>query len=877
MIQTKLAISSPGDPYEQEADRVADTVMRMPTPTKNAEKKTHSAGALVQRRVSEGESGLAEAPPIVDEALRSAGQPLDADSRAFFEKRFGHDFSQVRVHTNSNAAESARVVGASAYTVGSNVLFAKGWYRPQTAEGRQLLAHELTHVLQQSGTKGGPVTQGAEPVQNQTRGNILQRQLADTKKRMIVLSLDEIKKDARREQLRKQSGQTEAKVCRSVGKEADKQNCPTKLEPGTEVNLVAPKVGGLWLKIENTGFPGFGPKEETHILAAFAKEKPVPVPAKPKPALAAPPKEEEEESVSGKARKRLRGLSKKVRWIPPKGHPHGRTMTAINLVITAKDFYFTEPFDTELAQTILDRVQRNFTNAYLTDSNFDKAFGHMSGLARTDLRMMMIMGRSAVKSIIAKIRIGQITAGRAGGEATWQHHLNQFIAAHEVMEVLAGDLNVKEARNISALEVASSGKAVSAFIEGLLAGLKSQLSDEDYKALSKKLAGSQVLSAVAPPIILGGAGVGLAKDIWEALKGIYEILTEPLEMAKNMATLIGTILFDEEGARVLGEAVGEQHSTKLHKLAAEDIITFTYKLGELVGPTVVYSVLSIVTAGVVGGAAVSVRLAKFLERYPKAAKRLERIKELLPKKKATKAVGAPRAPVAKVKHLPDGEASKLRQLGRDPRNVRPVSDKALLTEGYELEIPVGRYTYRRHKNGTWCRFGSKECGFELAPEDEAAILKAARMQYAIAAGWAIEDYVLRMNYTRPKPFNFRGIDGWKRGQYRTIKGVEVIRNADVVQVKAMRNLSHSNVTRRYNEGIEGLLSDPWEASGTRVVAPKSRELHMLFDQGTYSKLGIGQQDELRKLIRQLSSIKQNPPVTVKWFYFSEQGIPILIE
>jgi len=90
------------------------------------------------------------APPIVHEVLSSPGQPLGADLRAFMEPRFGHDFSQVRVHTNANAAESARAVNALAYTVGRDVVFGAGQYAPITYAGRQLIAHELTHTIQQA-------------------------------------------------------------------------------------------------------------------------------------------------------------------------------------------------------------------------------------------------------------------------------------------------------------------------------------------------------------------------------------------------------------------------------------------------------------------------------------------------------------------------------------------------------------------------------------------------------------------------------------------------------------------------------------------------------------------------------------------------------
>jgi hypothetical protein len=99
----------------------------------------------------------------VHEVLRSPGQPLDANTRAFMEPRFGHDFSRVRVHSDASAAESARAVNALAYTVGQDIVFEAGRYAPGASEGRRLLAHELTHVVQQgnaTSTSGSPLTLG---------------------------------------------------------------------------------------------------------------------------------------------------------------------------------------------------------------------------------------------------------------------------------------------------------------------------------------------------------------------------------------------------------------------------------------------------------------------------------------------------------------------------------------------------------------------------------------------------------------------------------------------------------------------------------------------------------------------------------------------
>jgi hypothetical protein len=101
------------------------------------------------RHKANGSDDMREAPAIVGDVLRSSGRPLEASARNFFESRFGHDFSRVRIHDDARASESARAVNARAYTVGSDVVFGAGLYAPQSEGGRRLLAHELAHVTQQ--------------------------------------------------------------------------------------------------------------------------------------------------------------------------------------------------------------------------------------------------------------------------------------------------------------------------------------------------------------------------------------------------------------------------------------------------------------------------------------------------------------------------------------------------------------------------------------------------------------------------------------------------------------------------------------------------------------------------------------------------------
>jgi len=154
----RLTISRPDDPSEREAERVADCVMRTATPVlqrkcascEEEEHKLHRK-ALDTPAVDRAAGGAV--PAVVHQALEAGGgSPLDPGTRAFFEPRFGTDFEQVRIRSDRQAAEAAAAVNARAFTAAGSIYFASGEYRPQSNAGRRLLAHELTHVVQQSPT-----------------------------------------------------------------------------------------------------------------------------------------------------------------------------------------------------------------------------------------------------------------------------------------------------------------------------------------------------------------------------------------------------------------------------------------------------------------------------------------------------------------------------------------------------------------------------------------------------------------------------------------------------------------------------------------------------------------------------------------------------
>jgi hypothetical protein len=179
-IQAKLKVGQPGDKYEQEADRVADAVMHLSDPQVQRQPEEEEEEELIQtkpladpitplmqRPVEEEEAEILqtkENPDLTPEvtpdfesriqSLKSSGQSLPEVNRGFMERRFGIDFSGVRLHTDSDAAQMSRELNAEAFTYGRDIYFGAGRYSPGTSSGKRLLAHELTHVVQQSSGKG---------------------------------------------------------------------------------------------------------------------------------------------------------------------------------------------------------------------------------------------------------------------------------------------------------------------------------------------------------------------------------------------------------------------------------------------------------------------------------------------------------------------------------------------------------------------------------------------------------------------------------------------------------------------------------------------------------------------------------------------------
>lgn len=549
-LQTKLRVSQPGDRYEREADRVVEQVMRKP------ERDGATPASLRLQRLDDG-SGYAgvEAPPIVDDVLRAPGRPLDAGTQSFMESRFGHDFSAVRVHTDGWAAASARAVGARAYTVGRDVVFGTGEYHPAQAEDRRLLAHELTHVIQQGGG-------AAERLQRKpTRVNYPGR----------VVDIDSMD-----EETRKRLGFEAVRACRPDQSPREslsekKKNCPVILEAGTPVTVMQEVAGDEWLFVEHPPATALGGQHYGYVPGAFVKAV---ASAKPAVGKGAP--------GTGKAAPR----------------------------------YSPERFEAE-RDMVLQQLARR----------------------RVELE------RQRMKAKIGHLQVDRgVLGGEAGGGPAQ-------MAAQAIAEPVKDEL-LAVAEALEQLEREIEGNPLYTFVEGLVDGVRTNLSSEVYANnvdTFAKLAAYWTFSPALRLAFLEGTARGVKKEI----EGFVELVTEFDEVWEQVKGLAQAIISEggAEVTRALGYQVGSEAAKRLTEIGG---ITDPYKLaaalGETFGPLLLEIALGIATAGSSATASVSARMASLLARYPRLAKFLKVLRKLRSRGKKA----APDAPKTKAStQVPD--------------------------------------------------------------------------------------------------------------------------------------------------------------------------------------------------------------------------------
>lgn len=453
---------------------------------------------LLQPRVKR-QTEPAGISPQVHEVINSPGQPLDPATRSVMESRFGHNFSQVRVHHDAQAAESARAVHAQAYTWGHHIAFARNRYQPLHSQGLRLLSHELAHVVQQDKIASG-LPQSVAPISD------IREAAADT-------AADNV----------------------SLGRTA-------KVAPGGPAQLALTRDSRLDSFLDD--LPNFA-----HQMPASLTDE-----------------ERAEQIISHFAGVNLR--------------------------------------DPDNLAPISDAVAKYFPENTL--------FLFLKRI-ETDIRVATV----APEEERLQRQWEMLRVHRRGAWGTY----TPFPVTEIVTRTLATGFE----------RIGASAKA---FFEGVIEGLGGPGSSELVAELSERLTSSIILNAIAPGVFAAGALVGIGRDFWNAIHGIWELITNFSEMMEQFGKLFDTILSPTGAAisRVMGRHVGQQFRGQLIEMANYNVFHFTYELGKLIGPTIVYAVLSLLGITIPGIlAAVVADFAELLRKVPAIARIIESIGQLIRK------------------------------------------------------------------------------------------------------------------------------------------------------------------------------------------------------------------------------------------------------
>lgn len=283
-----LRVGDPRDHFEQEADRVASTIVASEGGRREWSLSRIAATTPLQRKCECGGSEQCESckekdtlqrkatgpavstgvPPIARQALQSPGRPLDKDTRDFFQPRFGHDFGNVLIHTDSKAAESAASVHALAYTVGNDIVFARGQFQPGYPKGDRLLAHELAHTVQQE--------RGPQMLQRKDGEEKNKPVTAEVNVRQWPAKLPRAKREGPKQQIKKVLHKLELENTSIGGQQldAEQQAIVDKIKANREGAIVYPWLEETHEYKRNTGDKKGGFKYGGEGAKQFAAENP---------------------------------------------------------------------------------------------------------------------------------------------------------------------------------------------------------------------------------------------------------------------------------------------------------------------------------------------------------------------------------------------------------------------------------------------------------------------------------------------------------------------------------------------------------------------------------------------------------------------------
>jgi len=740
-LQKKLAVGASDDSSEVEADRVADQVMAMRAPAEV------SAGPVRVRRFAQDASASSEqAPQSVDRALASPSRALEPDVREDFESRFGHDFSQVRVHTGPDSARSAREVSSLAYTVGQSIVFGAGQYAPRTVSGRRLLAHELTHTLQTRSEPGAPAARvlrrrGRERNAPLDRAEALVI-LADASQAGhddSMLGMRVIEEELSRS-FTLENAASRARRLRAAVSLLDEQGATLVhallTRPKTDKQrLLAKRFGRLSRELR---------RDLLDVLETRTKARPAQTVASADAPAPEPP--------AGTAA-----------WLPIADGVLAYLVTRNGE--TVKQFARTVTGHPDLPELIAQAsgvaVDQKLTQGqpllvpteyidfdYPAFDSMPKVVRQVVAKAADDRALRASYQRaSRVRGTGPMLRHGQV-----GLFPVMQMALDKPARAlGAIGGALFGALKRvgRFAFNL-ALAPYRAAKSILAFIEGTIDGLRGNLDADTLRKIIDKKPGKLEL-VVFVPAYTAGVLSGIVDQGKELLKGLADIITDPLGFLKSLAGLI-TAFFTEEGEAVfgaLGQATGKEFAAKIKKLAGESLTGFAFALGEIAAFVLVEVLLTMVGAKAAKFALEAVSKLKkvkkfkgvadtlgkkFVKNYEPGAPDAPDLSKPLPRADDApdaKAPAASNTPAAKPSKLTPADLKKLDVAARkfritaselklevddlieqtaDPKNMRrrPSSSR------YDAEMHAKGHKYERSRSDdTWCRSTIKRCRGDL--------------------------------------------------------------------------------------------------------------------------------------------------------------------
>ena len=607
-------------------------------------------------------------PPGVQAVLHTSGQALDLSTRVLMESRFRHDFSQVRVHTDAKAAESAEIVNARAYTVGRDVVFGAGQYAPGTSQGQWLLARELSRTVQQS-HGGVEVTESPSFAREATESahRIASGRSPGPLRHTARMGIAKQTKDEPSEAYYKNAfianrayspdgpfrklvpvGWPYDKKLIELWEAAKQQGALKNNVSGwdfkdirTFVDLVRDyqmKVMGLPKgSAEHEASGAVNPRTAQSLLL-------VPITA-PQTPVKAPDGRAIQPPVPGVqpdlAQRPMPGQSVPVGDTLGASRPLAEGLERIRRIPTRSTTVETEAREIAEALQGVNLRDRGNLEAVITTvaSRFGTDSGPVLSAFLTNLeaslppRQPSQADRERLHAVLAQMQVAPRGPWRQSGPGVLLPVVSQF--------------SRPLVPTVEALGHALGG--ADALLAGLIEGLSGSLNAEQRERLVSRLLQSWAASAILPPVFLSlftaGAGVGIVEDVVDTVKQIYQLITNFGEFVETIVTITRALISPAAAqfGHAIGLEMGRSYGAKIAAMAEGDIVRFTFELGRMIGPTIVYIVLAFIGVPAVAAAAVVERLLPilrpFLERFPRLLKIAEGLATRLRERSARTILG----------------------------------------------------------------------------------------------------------------------------------------------------------------------------------------------------------------------------------------------